>query len=137
MGVGWHSCQAAQLPRGEVTGLPLSPTTGGQGLCSASTIPTLAFVRVSESEGPVLLYILAIATACAGLLQWPIWSALIGGTAIAAVNIAEQERLRVRFAAVGASEILTAAHLVSLAIGWLGGSAAWLVGRLSWWAYWS
>jgi hypothetical protein len=94
-------------------------------------------VRVSESEGLLLLYVLALATACAGLLQWPFWTALIGGTAIAAVNIAEQEKLRVRFSAANAGEILTTAHLACVAIGWLGGAASWAVGRVSRWAYWS
>lgn len=85
----------------------------------------------------MLLYIFCIATACAGLLQWPIWTALIGGTAIAAVSIAEQAKLHTRFAAVGAGDVLATAHLASLASGWLAGIASWGLGRFSWWAYWS
>ena len=94
-------------------------------------------VRVSESEGTLLLYVFAFATAVAGLLQWPLWIALVGGTAIALVNIAEEAKLRPRFATVGASDVLTTAHLACLATGWFGGLAAWALGRFSWWAYWS
>ena len=94
-------------------------------------------VRVSESEGTLLLYVFAFATAVAGLLQMPLWTALIGGTAIALVNIAEETRLRTRFAAVGATDVLTTAHLACLATGWIGGTAAWALGRFSYWAYWS
>jgi hypothetical protein len=94
-------------------------------------------VRVGESEGNLLLYIFCLGTACAGLLQWPIWTALIGGTAIAAVSAAEQAKLHTRFAAIGAGNVLASAHLASLAIGWLAGIASWGLGRFSWWAYWS
>jgi hypothetical protein len=94
-------------------------------------------VRVSESEGALLLYVFSIATACAGLLQYPIWTALVGGTAIAAVSIAEQVKLRPRFATVDARDVLTTAHLACLATGWLAGIASWGLGRFSWWAYWS
>ena len=85
----------------------------------------------------MLLYLLVLATAAAGLAQWPVWTALVGGTAIGLVNIGEQSKLRPRFAAVDAGEVLTTAHLACLAIGWIGGLVAWAVGRFSWWAYWS
>ena len=105
--------------------------------CTMRLRSDIGSVRVSESEGTLLLYIFSIATACAGLLQWPVWTALIGGTAIAAVSFAEQAKLRPRFAAVDASNVLTTAHLACLATGWLAGLAAWGLGRFSWWAYWS
>src|SRR5262245_20073002 len=94
-------------------------------------------VRVGESEGTLLLYIFCTMTACAGLLQWPIWTALIGGTAIAAVNIVDQSKLHTRFAVVDATDVLMTAHFASLAIGWLAGLLSWGLGRFSWWAYWS
>src|SRR5262249_47091810 len=102
-------------------------------LASSDTAP----VRVSESEGTLLLYIFSIATACAGLLNLPVWTALIGGTAIAGVSIVEQAKLRTRFAAIVASDVLTTAHLASLAMGWIAGIACWALGRFSLWAYWS
>jgi hypothetical protein len=105
--------------------------------CVMRSPSDIAAVRVSESERALLLYVLAVATAIAGLLQWPLWTALIGGTAIALVHIVEEAKLRTRFAAVGASDVLTAAHLASLAMGWLAGLAAWALGRFCWWAYWS
>ena len=98
---------------------------------------TVHHVRVSESEGSLLLYIFSIATACAGLLDLPIWTALIGGAAIAAVSIAEQAKLRTSFAAIDAAEVLTTANLSTLAMGWIAGIACWAVGRFSLWAYWS
>jgi len=61
--------------------------------CAKQAHSDTAHVRVSESEGSVLLYIFSIATACAGLLNLPMWTALIGGTGIAAVSIAEQTKL--------------------------------------------
>ena len=85
----------------------------------------------------MLLYVFCFATACAGLLQWPAWTALIGGSVIAAVSIAEQAKLRARFAAIGAGDVLMTAHLACLATGWLAGIACWGLGRFSWWAYWS
>jgi hypothetical protein len=96
-----------------------------------------ARVRVSESEGNLILYIFSIATACAGLLNWPLWTALIGGTAIAGISILEQSRLRARFAEIEASDVLTTAHLATLAMGWAAGVACWALGRFSLWAYWS
>jgi hypothetical protein len=105
--------------------------------CTTRRFSDTGHVRVSESEGTVLLYVFAFATAVAGLLQYPLWVALIGGSAIALVNIAEEAKLRARFAAIGASDVLITAHLASFAIGWAGGLAAWGVGRLCWWAFWS
>ena len=94
-------------------------------------------MRVGESGTALLLYIFCIATACAGLLDLPIWTALVGGTAIAVLSIVEQTKLRARFAAVDATDVLTTAHFASLAIGWLAGIASWGLGRFSLWAYWS
>lgn len=106
--------------------------------CTMRPRSDIGNVRVGgSSESTLLLYIFCIATACAGLLQYPVWTALIGGTAIAAVNIAEQTKLRTRFAEVGASDVLTTAHLACLATGWVAGVASWGLGRFSWWAYWS
>jgi len=105
--------------------------------CAKRLRSDTAPVRVSESEGSLLLYIFSIATACAGLLNLPAWTALIGGTAIAAVSIAEQAKLRTRFAAIDASEVLTTAHLATITIGWIAGIACWALGRFSLWAYWS
>jgi hypothetical protein len=84
-----------------------------------------------------MLYVFAFATAVAGVLQYPLWIAIIGGSAIALVNIAEEVKLRARFAAIGGSDVLNAAHFASLATGWIGGLAAWALGRLCWWAFWS
>jgi hypothetical protein len=105
--------------------------------CTTRPRSDICNVRVGESESTLLLYFFCIATACAGLLQYPVWTALIGGTAIAAVSIAEQAKLRARFAQVGASDVLTTAHLACLATGWVAGVASWALGRFSWWAYWS
>ena|SRR5690349_6986089 len=105
--------------------------------CMVHTPLGTRLVRVGESEGNLLLYIFCLGTACAALLQWPIWTALIGGTAIAAVSAIEQAKLRTRFAAIGAGNLLATAQLASLATGWLAGIASWGLGRFSWWAYWS
>jgi hypothetical protein len=105
--------------------------------CARRVHSDSAIVRVSESEGSLLLYILSIATASAGLLNLPIWTALIGGTAIAAASLAEQARLRTRFATINAFDVLTTARLATLAMGWIAGIACWALGRFSLWAYWS
>jgi hypothetical protein len=50
---------------------------------------------------------------------------LIGGTAIAAVSISEQAKLRARFASIDASHILTTTHFATLTMGWIAGGACW------------
>ena len=85
----------------------------------------------------MLLYGFVLATAVAGLFHCPVWAAIFGGTAIGLIQIAEEGKLRARFAALGPSDVLTTAHLASLATGWAAGLAAWALGRFSLWAYWS
>jgi hypothetical protein len=105
--------------------------------CATRVPPDTPHVRVSDSEDSLLLYIFSTATACAGLFNLSLWTALIGGSAIAAVSIAEQAKLRTRFAAIDASEVLTTAHVAALAMGWIAGIACWALGRFSLWPYWS
>ncbi len=76
----------------------------------------------------MLAYLTIVATAFASLLGAPWWVALIGGTVLASMSIFEQQKLRTRFAAVGANDMLAMAGLASLANGWMAGAAAWALG---------
>src|SRR5262245_6098823 len=116
--------------------MPLSTESDLARVAQHDCFLTLGRVRVSESEEVLFLYGLVVATAITGLLHWPVWAAVVGGTAIGLVNIAEETKLRARFASIGANDVLTTAHLASLATGWLAGLAAWALGRFSVWAFW-
>ena len=73
---------------------------------------------------------ITLASACAGLLNAPVWTFLICGSGLALIAIWDQQKLRTRFAAVGASEVLSSAHLASLADACVVSAAAWGVGML-------
>ena len=95
-------------------------------------------VRVSKRRSPLIgHYIIMFVTAFGALFGAPFWAALLGGTVLALIEVVEQDKLRSRFAAIGASDVLATAHLSALAVGWLAGTAAWCLGRFSLWAFWS
>ena len=71
---------------------------------------------------------LVLCSALAGLLAAPFWSFLLAGSGLALTAIWEQRMLRVRFATVGASEMLAMAHLASIANACFTAGAAWGVG---------
>jgi hypothetical protein len=71
------------------------------------------------------LFVLAAALGASGQ---PFWTSALVGTALAALALVRQHELRERFAAVGASDVLSTAHLASFASAMLFCAAAWAVG---------
>jgi hypothetical protein len=67
-------------------------------------------------------------SALAGLLGLPFWVFLPGGVSLSLISLWDQEKLRPRFAAVGATSMLASANLASLADSCLVTGAAWCVG---------
>ncbi len=61
--------------------------------------------------------------------------AVVCGCLLALISITEQSRLAARFEAIGAGSVLAMAHLSSLGNGLMAGGAAYLLGRLSGWAW--
>ncbi len=78
----------------------------------------------------MLGYAIVVSTALLALAGAPWWSALVGGCALSLISIWEQEKLRARFAAVGASDMLTVSALASLATACMATSAAFALGRV-------
>jgi hypothetical protein len=76
----------------------------------------------------ILAFSLFVFAAALGLAGQPIWTSALVGTALAAVAFARQHTLRERFAAVGASDVLSTAHLASFASALLFCTAAWAIG---------
>jgi len=64
----------------------------------------------------------------AGLAGMSAWSFLIGGLCLTFVALWDQEKLRPRFASVGATNVLATANLASVADGFLVSGAAWCLG---------
>lgn len=75
-----------------------------------------------------LAFSLFVLAAALGVAGQPIWTSALVGTALGAVAFARQHALRERFIAVGASEVLSTAHLASFASAVLFCAAAWAVG---------
>ena len=75
-------------------------------------------------------YTVLVCTALAGLLGAPWWLALITGSAVSLSSIRQQQKLRARFAAVDALDVLAVSGLASLATGCLAAAAAFALGRL-------
>ena len=78
----------------------------------------------------MISYSTIVFTAFAGLVSAPWWFAVISGCALSLIGIWEQQKLRARFAAVGASEMLTASALASLATACITTGAAYILGRV-------
>ena len=77
----------------------------------------------------MLTYAIIVCTALTGLAgPWPV--ALIGGLFLSLISIREQQKLKARFAAVNASDVLTMSALASLATGCMTATAAFALGRL-------
>jgi hypothetical protein len=83
-----------------------------------------------HSAKGVLAVGLVLCSALAGLLGAPFWSFLLAGSGLALTAVWEQRMLRVRFAIVGANEILVVAHLASIANACFTAAAAWGVGMI-------
>ncbi len=81
----------------------------------------------------MIAYICIVLSAALGYLNGPWWTALFVGLAIALLGIAEQQKLRARFAAVGATEVLMAASLASVANALVTVGGAFVMGRLVRW----
>ena len=64
----------------------------------------------------------------AGLIGLSVWSCLIGGLCLSLISLWDQEKLRSRFAAVGATSMLAMANLASVADSLLVSGAAWCLG---------
>lgn len=73
---------------------------------------------------------LVATSAIAGVAGAPIWMSLLAGLGLSSISISEQRKLRVRFAGVGASDLLTASHVASIANSCLTTGAAWCVGSI-------
>jgi hypothetical protein len=67
-------------------------------------------------------------SAIAGLLGVSFWVFMACGISLSLISLWDQEKLRPRFAAVGATSMLTMANLASLADSCLVTGAAWCVG---------
>jgi hypothetical protein len=78
----------------------------------------------------VVSYFIIICTIFAGLAAAPWWFAAISGSVLSLISIWEQQKLRARFVAVGASDVLTASALASLATGCVTTGAAYVLGRM-------
>jgi hypothetical protein len=82
----------------------------------------------------LLAYGCIIIVATTGYFNGTFWSVLVGGLALALTSIIEQQKLRARFAAVGATDVLAFAGLASLANACLTAGAAYIMGRTIGWA---
>jgi hypothetical protein len=81
-----------------------------------------------------LAYTSIVATMTLSYLGMPWWTALFGAAVLASISIAEQQKLRPRFAAVGATDVLLMGALASLANALLAAGGAFAMGRLIGWA---
>jgi len=64
----------------------------------------------------------------AGLAGITVWSFLAGGLCLSLISLWDHEKLRSRFAAVGATSMLAMANLASVADSFLVSGAAWCLG---------
>jgi hypothetical protein len=78
----------------------------------------------------MLTYFALVLTSLAAVIGSPWWVALGAGAAISLVSIWEQQKLRARFAAVGATDVLTTSALAALATGCIGALGAFMIGRV-------
>jgi hypothetical protein len=81
-----------------------------------------------------LAFICIISVATIGYFNGTPWSIVFAALALALMSIAEQQKLRARFAAVGATDVLTLAGLASLVNACLAAGAAYIMGRVIGWA---
>lgn len=58
----------------------------------------------------MLAYFAILFTALGAFLGAPVWTALIGASALFAISYSEQRKFAARFARFGATNVLTAAH---------------------------
>jgi hypothetical protein len=80
-------------------------------------------------------YTFIIVSAAVGYFNGPWWTALPCGMALASLSIAEQQKLRSRFAAVGSSEVLMVAGLAGFANALLIAGGAHVMGRAVSWIF--
>jgi hypothetical protein len=64
----------------------------------------------------------------AGLAGISAWSFLVGGLCLSLASLWDQEKLRPRFVAIGATNMLATANLASVADGFFVSGAAWCLG---------
>lgn len=83
----------------------------------------------------MIAYICIVASAAVGYFNGPWWTALLAGLALALLSVAEQQKLRARFATVGATEVLMVAGLATLANAFLTMGGAYVMGRLIRWLF--
>ena len=77
----------------------------------------------------ILAYISVLLTMLCGVAGAPWWIAIVGGAVLAAIGIAEQNKLRPRLAAVGASEMVMLAGAGGVVNGCLAAGAAFGLGK--------
>jgi hypothetical protein len=81
----------------------------------------------------LLNYVCIITIAAIGYFGGTPWSILVGGLGLALTSLAQQQRLRPRFAAVGATDVLALAGLASFANACLAAGGAYILGRVVGW----
>lgn len=78
----------------------------------------------------MIIYAALVLTSLSAMLGAPWWVALVSGTAISLLSIGEYQKLRARFAAVGATDMLTTSALAGFATACISAVAAFALGRL-------
>ncbi len=75
-----------------------------------------------------LAYGICLACAGAGLAGVALWAIFAAGLSLSLIAIWEQQKLKARFNAVGANEVLTTAYSASVTYGCLTAASAWSIG---------
>ncbi len=83
----------------------------------------------------MLAYFCIVLSAAIGYFSGPWWLSLLPGLVLAIFGIAEQQRLRPRFAAVQATEVLMISGAASLLNGLLTAGASYIMGRAVGWLF--
>lgn len=76
----------------------------------------------------MVAYLTIVTTSFAAMAGAPWWSAVVCGCLLALISITEQQKLASRFEVIGATHILSLAHLASLGNGLTAGAAAYAGG---------
>jgi hypothetical protein len=83
----------------------------------------------------LIAYICIVLSAAFGYLNGPLWTVVLAGVVLMVLSVTEQQKLRARLAAVGATEISMAAVLASLANAMVVSAGAFALGHLVRWLF--
>ncbi len=78
----------------------------------------------------MIAYVTIVTTAFAALAGAPWWVAVVCGCLLALISITEQQKLAMRFEAIGAMHVLSVAGIASLGNGLMAGGAAYAIGAV-------